>query len=193
MSPQRPRCSRIHVGVHALEEHTSKAQPTSILFGKRTLAIVVLIVMISSIIVVGQSPVHRTNIEHSDLRNDVLDPNCDIIQIRSYLSGNDITLEMTVAGRINISSTYLYRLTIVAKHSDEDSAHIYALTCKDGTVSQFDLSVSIENDTITIFFPLTQFISNSYMIGLEGWASNMSETDMTMEDRNGTVARLLFW
>ena len=164
------------------------------ILGKRTRIIVILvIVFIPSIIVIGRIPVHRTIIEHSDLRGDVSDPDCDIIQIRSYLTGNDIAVEMTVAGRINISSTYLYRLTIVARGIDDDSAHIYALTCKDGIVSQFDLSVSTENDTMTIFFPLTQFISDSYMIGLEGWATNVSEIDMTMEDRNGTVARLLFW
>jgi hypothetical protein len=177
-----------------MEEHTSKVQHSLMLLGKRTKIIVVLvIVMIPSIIVIGRIPVHRTKIEHLDLRGDVTDLDCDIIQIRSYLIGNDIALEMMVAGRINISSTYLYRLTIVAKGIDDDSAHIYALTCKDGTVSQFDLSVSTENDTMTIFFPLTQFISDSYMIGLEGTATNVHETDYTMEDRNGTVARLLFW
>ncbi len=161
-------------------------------------SITLVVVTLSGIIVIGQLPVHRTNIEHSDVEGDVIDMNIDIILIKSYLEGNSITLQMKVVGRVmnNTSSLeYEYRIIVVARGFDDESAHIYTCFYSDGDITPNYLQAYTTNDTLTILFPLTAFLHGSFMVGLEGSASmsgNGVERDLTVEDRNGTIAKLLF-
>lgn len=165
------------------------------------MALVILVILvILGISVIGGLPVHRTNIEHTDSEGDVSNPNCDIVRIKSFADGKDIVLNMMVAGRIRNSTTssqysypYEYRFTIAAKMLDDEEAHIYVIRYKNGALeSCSDARALAENDTLTIFFPLSEFVSGSYMIGLEGWASDYNWVDRTSSDRNATIARLLF-
>ncbi len=161
--------------------------------------VLVLSIVITSILIIGLQPVHRTTIEHSDIENDVSDSNIDIISIRSYLNESDIILQMTVLGTIlnsTADSNYEYRLIIVARGVIDDRSHIYTCYYANGTTWPYDFQATPENNTLVIVFPLTIFLSDSYMIGLEGIATVSGndgvERDQTEEDRNGIVARLLF-
>lgn len=183
------------------EESKSKETSTSLLSRKRGLASLLLVILvISAIFVIGRVPVHRANIEHKDPEGDVSNPDCDIVRIKSFLDRKHIVLEMMVAGRINNSTTasqysypYEYRFTIVAKMLDDDEAHIYVIRYKNGSLGpSSDARAVTENNTLTIFFSLNEFVSDSYMIGLEGWASDYNWVDRTSSDRNATIARLLF-
>ncbi len=168
--------------------------------GKRVLATIALIIVISSgVVIIGQLPVHRTSVEHSDMKGDVSDASIDIVQIRSYLDGSDIVLRMTVTGRImddTSSVRYEYRLIVVARGLIDNRSHIYTCYYANSTTWPYPLQAFFENDTLRILFPIAVFVSDSYMIGLEGLASIMGnngiERDYTSEDRNGTVAKLLF-
>ncbi|MBD3159435.1 MAG: hypothetical protein GF309_11645 [Candidatus Lokiarchaeota archaeon] len=159
--------------------------------------IIVIVIGIPSIFFIGRMPVHRTNITHTDPEGDVSDPNCDIVQITSYRDGIYVAIEMQVAGSIqenNDSLPYGYWLIIVSRGIEEGhtDSHIISLYYEDGTVSEPGLPVSVENDTLRLLVPFSRFNPDSYMIGLEGAASNGFEEDLTPVDRNGTVARLLF-
>ncbi len=161
--------------------------------------VLVLSIVITSILIIGLQPVHRTTIEHSDIENDVSDSNIDIISIRSYLNESDIILQMTVLGTIlnsTADSNYEYRLIIVARGVIDDRSHIYTCYYDNGTTWPYDFQATPENNTLVIVFPLTIFLSDSYMIGLEGIATVSGndgvERDQTEEDRNEIVARLLF-
>jgi hypothetical protein len=180
---------------------TVREESTSLLSRTRGLASLLLVILvITAIFVIGRVPVHRTNITHTDPEGDVSNPDCDIVRIKSFLDRKNIVIEMMVAGRINNNTTasqysypYEYRVTIVAKMVDDDEAHIYVIRYKNGSLGPAsDARAVTENDTLTIFFPLSEFVSGSYMIGLEGWASDYNWVDRTPSDRNATVARLLF-
>ncbi|MHA2322985.1 MAG: hypothetical protein ACXACG_15205, partial [Candidatus Thorarchaeota archaeon] len=86
---------------------------------------------------------------------------------------------------------FIYRINVVARGTDLDS-HIYSCAYQNGVVGQYGFDVEVENSTLRIFFPLTAFISDSYMIGLEGVAQSPFEDDLTPEDRDSNIARLLF-
>ncbi len=166
---------------------------------KKILAIaIIIIVATSGFILIGQIPIHRTSIQNSDVENDVSDSDIDIILVRSYLEESNIVLRLTVVGKImnnTSSSVYEYRIIVVAKGVDDESAHIYTCSYSDGDLSLNYLQAYTANDTLTILFPLAAFLPGSFMIGLEGSASvsgNGVERDLTSEDRNGTIARLLF-
>jgi hypothetical protein len=135
---------------------------------------------------------------HTDIYGDVPDPNFDIVQIRSFAEAQYIVLELTVAGVIQTEDTepsypaFLYRITVVAKGLNDVTAHIYACTFRNGVRNPHDFDTEVENATLRIFFPWTFFIPDSYMIGLEGRASNGLDEDYTLSDRNSAVALLLF-
>lgn len=166
--------------------------------GKKQFSILVtaLIILLIGVPIIRQLPVHRTNILYSDAQGDATDPDFDIIQIKSYAQLQYIVLELTVAGLIQTSDTeesysdFIYRINVVAKGIDRDS-HIYSCAYHDGVITQYGFDVEIENSTLRIFFPLTAFISDSYMIGLEGVAQSPFGDDLTPEDRDSTLARLL--
>jgi hypothetical protein len=164
----------------------------------RVLALIIIVVIgIPSIMFIGRMPVHRTNITHTDPEGDVSDSNCDIVQITSYRDGIYVAVEMQVAGSIQENNDFLpygYWLIIVLRgieegHTDSHTINFYY---ENRTVSEPGLPVSVENDTLRLLVPFSRFNPDSYMIGLEGAASNGLEEDLTPVDRNGTVARLLF-
>jgi len=167
---------------------------------RKSIAGIFFVIIVSSvIIVIGQIPVHRTNIQHSDMIGDVSNANIDIVLVKSFLNGSNVSLEMTVAGRImnsTVNERYEYRLIVVAKGLVDTKAHVYTCYYDNGSTWPYSLRSFSKNDTLTILFPIATFISDSYMIGLEGVASVSSsieiERDYTPEDRNGTIARILF-
>ena len=155
--------------------------------------LVVVLVILTGVVVIGQTPIHRMNIDYTDNLGDVNNQDVDIIEIKSYQDGSNIVLELTVAGQIQTGTNYLYRIIITAKGLIDTDSHIYACTFQDGQLTSYGFDTEIDNDTLRIFFPLTAFVSDSYMIGLEGNAfSPALEQDFTSDDRDGDVARLLF-
>lgn len=152
-----------------------------------------------SISYIGTLPVHRISISHIDEIGDVSDPNADIVSYRSYPEHNYIVLELVVAGIIIsdpdsvIPSNYMYRLTVVAKCPGDNRTHIYSCTFKDGVVSQYFLDSEVYNGTLRIFFPFSQFIPDSYMIGLEASAySVFGYENLGLEDRDSEIQHLFF-
>ena len=167
--------------------------------GKKQVAILVtaLVILLIGVPSFGHLPVHRTNILHSDALGEVSDPDFDIIEIRSYAQSRYIVLELTVTGLIQTSdseypySNYLYRINVVAKGIDRE-VHIYSCAYKYGIIEQYGFDVEVDNSTLRVFFPLTAFIPDSYMIGLEGSAQFSFGRDLTPEDRDSSLARVLF-
>ncbi len=157
----------------------------------------ILIALLIGLPTIGHLPIHRTNIQYSDPVGDVSEPDFDIIKVRSYIQSRNIVLELTVAGIIQTPDTdstysnFIYRINVVARGINHDP-HIYSCAYQNGVVSQYGFDVEVENATLRIFFPLTAFISDSYMIGLEGVAQSPFEHDLTPEDRDSNIARLLF-
>ena len=148
---------------------------------------------------VGTLPVHRISISHVDEIGDVSDPNADIVSYRSYPKNNYIVLELVVAGNIIsdpdllISSNYMYRLTVVAKFLGNNRTHIYSCRFQDGEVGSYFLDSEVYNGTLLIFFPFSQFIPDSYMIGLEASAySIFGDEDLGLEDRDSQIQHLIF-
>lgn len=167
---------------------------------KKILAIaIIIIVATSGFILIGQIPIHRTSIQNSDVENDVSDSDIDIILVRSYLEESNIVLRLTVVGKImnnTADSSYEYRIIIVARGINDNRAHIYTCYYANGTTWPHNFQALCENDTLIMLFPIGEFHSDSYMIGLEGLASVSGNSgvdrDYTVSDREGTVARLLF-
>ncbi|MHA2135698.1 MAG: hypothetical protein ACXAEN_20065 [Candidatus Thorarchaeota archaeon] len=172
---------------------------------KTGVVILIFVILISSgVLILGQQPLHRTSIEHSDVEGDMIDQDIDIIEIKSFLQGENLVLQLKVTGIIHSisssdpddSSEYQYRLIVVAKGLEDDDAHIYVCSYIYGIISQYDFEAEAENDTLVIYFPLSAFVFNSYMIGLEGRAlvtgNNGIEVDYTQEDRTGPINRWLF-
>ncbi|MFW9847664.1 MAG: hypothetical protein ACFFF4_00900 [Candidatus Thorarchaeota archaeon] len=151
-----------------------------------------IIILIAGSLVVGQLPMHKTNVLHTDSLGDVSDPNIDIVEIKSYQDGSYIILEMVVAGEIQTGENYLYRLIITARGIMNHAVHIYSCTYQNGTLTSYTFTTGYNNSTLRIYFPLSTFASDSYMIGLEGIAQSPLEQDNTGEDREGEVTRLLF-
>lgn len=156
-----------------------------------------LLILLIGVPTIGHLPIHRTNIQYSDPQGDVSDSDFDIIEIRSYSQFQYIVLELTVAGIIQTPDTeptyseFIYRINVVARGINL-GPHIYSCAYQNGVVSQYGFDVEVENATLRIFFPLTAFVSDSYMIGLEGAAQYVFDEDLTPEDRDSNIARLLF-
>jgi hypothetical protein len=197
----------------AIEEPFEPAEDLSIwsflrskLPRRRVLAVIIIVVIgIPSIIFIGHMPVHRTNITHTDPEGDVSDPNSDIIRLSSNRTGNVIVIEMTVAGEIRNKTdyspnpdspsraSYEYGISIIAKKPNEDQIRIHYIDYDYGVLDRdYNTSAHVENDTLTIYFPMYEFISGYYMIGLEGRTKTYTVDDTTGSDRDRPVARLLF-
>jgi hypothetical protein len=167
------------------------------LFKRRTvLLILALAIILLGIGIIGNLSVHRTNIVRTDPIGDVTDPDFDILQIKSFAESQHVVLELTVAGVIQTLDTvpfpnFLYRLIVVARGL-ETNAHIYACTYDGDVIHQYEFDFEIDNSTLRIFFPMTAFVHDSYMIGLEASAGTPLEEDFTPEDRDSPVSKLLF-
>lgn len=163
---------------------------------KRTvLVVVMIIVVLLGTSIIGNLPVHRTNIVHTDPLGDVSDPDFDIIQIKSIGEPSQIVLELTVAGRIQTPETasypnFLYFIVVVARGISH-GPHIYSCVYDGENIKQYGFDFEVDNSTLRVFFPLTAFIPDSYMIGLEASAASLEE-DNTPEDRDSSIALLLF-
>jgi hypothetical protein len=148
--------------------------------------------------IIGNIPVHRTNILYTDPVGDVSDSDFDIIQIKSIGETSQIVLELTVAGRIQTTETasysnFLYRVIVVARGISLEEAHIYACTFNGEGIQQYGFDFEVYNSTLRIFFPFTAFVHDSFMIGLEATTgSPRAEQDLTPEDRDSPIERLLF-
>jgi hypothetical protein len=150
------------------------------------------IVLIAAFLIIGQMPIHKTTILHTDDMGDVSDQDIDIIEISSYQDGSYVMLEMVVAGEIQTSTNYTYRFTITARGIINSDVHIYSCTYQNGTMTSYAFNVENERHTLRVYFPLSAFVSDSYMIGLEGNAQSSGEEDNTGADRESDVSRLLF-
>ncbi|MDF1537947.1 MAG: hypothetical protein P1Q69_03500 [Candidatus Thorarchaeota archaeon] len=193
----RARRDKIDGPFEHTEGRTTLFQLTARLPRTRVLAVIVLVIIaVPSIVIVGQQPVHRTEIEHTDPEGDVTDPDIDIIQIKSYLNGTDLFLELTVAGSIVETSGeigYLYRLEIITKGLAADIGIVtYRVTFENGTVTGYSTYGYVKENTLTIVVSIYTLRDVSYMVGLEGKAQSYFEADETLPDRNGTVAHLWF-
>ena len=153
---------------------------------------VLCIILVAGFLIIGQMPIHRSTVLHTDTLGDVSDPDIDIVEIESYQDGSYIVLEMVVAGEIQTSVDYLYRLTITARGIINSDIHVYSCTFQNGVLTSYAFDILYSNSTLQILFPLTAFVSDSYMIGLEGSAQSSGDEDTTDEDRDGEVSRLLF-
>lgn len=165
-------------------------------FRKRTVLVLLTIATITlGISIIGSIPVHRTIILYADPLGDVSDSNFDIIQIRSFVEASYIVLELTVTGAIQTLDTmtypdFLYRVNVVARGLSSEP-HIYSCVYDGEKINQYGFDFEVDNSTLRIFFPLTAFVSDSYMIGLEASTASIEE-DLTPEDRDSPISRLLF-
>ena len=155
------------------------------------------VIAVASIAVLGQMPVHRTNIEHTDPLGDVADADVDIVNIKSYLNGTDLYLQLTVAGNIvetNATVRYQYNINIVGKRVTDTEGHLYGFTFENGSmgVSTYTSNSFVSGDTLTIVTPISTLLPGVYMIGLEAHAQTVYGQDYTAEDRDGEIAHLLF-
>jgi len=161
--------------------------------------LVSIVVVIMTISHIGTLPVHRVTVSHTDELGDISDPNTDIVSYQSYPENNFIILELVVAGniisdpesKIGWTSNYLYHLIVVARSVGDKESHIYSCSFQDGIVGQYFLDTEVENDTLRIFFPLSQFLHGSYMTGLEAKAHSNYGVDYGVSDRNAEIQLLL--
>ena len=162
--------------------------------------IVLVVLYATSFLVIAQAPVHRTDIDHSDPLGDSIDSDVDIIRLRSYREGQNVVLEMTVDGQIKANTStqwpfydYRYEFTIVTKGAYDGSSGTWHCAYRDGELAYYDFGTEVDTDTLRIYFPLSTFFGDSFMIGLEGLADGPGlADDFTDHDRDGEVARILF-
>lgn len=154
--------------------------------------LILIVVVFLSISYIGTLPIHRVYVSHTDELGDSSDPNTDIVSYQSYPENNSIILELVVAGNIMSDPNYLYHLNVVARRVGDREAHIYSCSFQDGIVDQYFLDSEVENNTLRIFFPLSQFLSGAYMIGLEAKAHSNYGIDYGVSDRNAEIQLLLF-
>lgn len=163
--------------------------------------VILTIIIVASTLFIGHLPVHRTDIIHTDPEGDVDDddnPNIDIIELRSYNSGHNIILEMTVVGMIQVDNStsdyfnYAYIIGVIARDIEDLDAHVYHCRFDGVREKNYGLVTEVANSTLRIIFPKTTFLVGSYMIGLEGTAMSPWGEDNTLPDRDGEIARLFF-
>jgi hypothetical protein len=124
-----------------------------------------------------------------DERGDVSDPDIDIIEYGSYIDDTEIIIYLIVDGIISENSTF--QLFIVAKTSANEGAHVYFndfdIDAGTSIESNYDSVVIINNNTLSIRFPLSKIMPDSYMVGLEARALNFDDRDTTSSARNNTL------
>ncbi|WP_455142620.1 hypothetical protein [Candidatus Hodarchaeum mangrovi] len=154
--------------------------------------IIVVSVSIGSAVVVDKNsvfiPQHQFNFELTDTLNDVNDSQIDIIRYGSFKQKDAVVLYLEVTGVINTSLNY--RLFIVAKTPGEESAHIYFNDVTEGKESNYQSVVIVDGNRLEVHFSQKQFITNSYMTGVEVSASSFSEEDNTPSARDNPLKTL---
>ncbi|MFX0206177.1 MAG: hypothetical protein ACFFDT_09330 [Candidatus Hodarchaeota archaeon] len=130
-------------------------------------------------------PQHQFEFQLSDVTDDVNVSYIDIIEYGSYRQGKKVVLYLEVATQINLSATY--QLFIVAKTPNDDIAHIYNNEVKDGTETNYQSEVTINDSRLEVIFSMDRFISKSYMVGIEVRALGFASEDTTPSARDNSL------
>lgn len=130
-------------------------------------------------------PQHQFEFELSDVTEDVNISYIDIVAYGSYRQGKNVVLYLEVLGQINTSA--IYQLIIVAKYPNNDIAHIYRNEVDNGTEDFYQSVVAINGNRLEVYFPMDQFTTNSYMIGIQARALGFASDDTTPSARNNTL------
>jgi len=135
-------------------------------------------------------PIHNANLELTDEMGDVSEPYIDIIKYGSMDLENEILLYLEVLGELNQSQAS-YSLIIVAKRPNEQIAHIYNIAIENGIDSNYGSIVLINESRVEVKFLKSNFIPNSYMVGIEARTLGIDE-DTTLQAReNPLITKIL--
>ena len=150
------------------------------------------IIMVSVILIIllylTTIPTHKFNNFHTDSVGDVEDENIDIVSIRSYEKGDNIILEMKVAGQIiSNHSMYFYHLSVVCRNIEDENSNeeeegcVFRCIYSNGSVITYDIKSEVNNNTLKIYFPKNLLGEEFYMTGLEGFTDGIHEQDSCRE------------
>ena len=133
-------------------------------------------------------PQHQFDFQLTDETNDVNVSYIDIIVYGSYKQGKNVVLYLEVASEINHSTPGpIYRLTVVAKFPNDDTAHIYRNEVYNGTEQMYQSDVAITGNRLEVTFSIDKFIPNSYMVGIEARASGFASEDTSPSARDNPL------
>lgn len=133
-------------------------------------------------------PQHQFEFQLTDEANDVNVSYLDIIEYGSYKQGKYVVLYLEVASNINYSTPGpMYRLTVVAKYPNDNTAHIYRNEVYNGTEENYQSDVTITGNRLEVAFSIDKFIPNSYMIGIEVRALGFTSEDSSPSARDNPL------
>jgi hypothetical protein len=133
-------------------------------------------------------PQHQFEFQLTDEANDVNVSYIDIIEYGSYKQGKNVVLYLEVASEINHSTPGpMYRLSIVVKYPNDDTAHIYRNEVYNGTEQMYQSDVTITGNRLEVAFSIDKFIPNSYMVGIEVQASGFASEDSSPSARDNPL------
>lgn len=133
-------------------------------------------------------PQHQFEFQLTDEANDVNVSYIDIIEYGSYKQGKNVVLYLKVASAINHSTPGpMYRLTVVAKYPNDDTAHIYRNEVYNGTEQNYQSDVTITGNRLEVAFSIAKFIPKSYMVGIEVRASCFASEDSSPSARDNPL------
>ena len=133
-------------------------------------------------------PQHQFEFQLTDEANDVNVSYIDIIEYGSYKQGKNVVLYLEVASEINHSTPGpMYRLTVVAKFPNDDTAHIYRNEVYNGTEQNYQSYVTITGNRLEVTFSIDKFIPKSYMVGIEVRASGFVSEDSSPSARDNPL------
>lgn len=135
-------------------------------------------------------PIHNTNFQLIDESGDVAEAYIDIVNYGSIDQGNNILLYLEVLGSINQSGAD-YSLVIVAKRPRDDVAHIYNVMIDNGIDTSYGSLITINNSRLEVTFSKSNFIPDSYMVGIEARILGIEE-DITQSARNNPLITKIF-
>lgn len=133
-------------------------------------------------------PQHQFEFQLTDEANDVNVSYLDIIEYGSYKQGKNVVLYLEVATEINHSTPGpLYRLTVVAKYPNDDTAHIYRNEVYNGIEQNYQSDVTITGNRLEVRFSIDKFIPKSYMVGIEVRATGFAFEDSGSSARDNPL------